>query len=677
MTLLSAGLMQTVQTNNTVQAVTVKIGKKARLSHNAYIYNIKGKRLSSNSIKKGTSFKVLSVKKINSKKYAHIGKNQYIKLANFTKQSKRKIVEATTVLVSKNSYIYNARGHRVGRKTIKSGKVVPILKTVTIKGKKYIQISKNQFIKAVNVTFGTVTEENNKTVNRTSNSKQSHNVSQNNPNSVTSNTANNNSSSTASSQGITNSSQNNAPVQGSNSASSSNVNNNSTADSGNVMDDEYGDYTVLHNSWLYDKNGNRILGSWIKKGTQVEADKKVQINGKTYYYIGEYSFVPVSAFEKSGKDVKPNPATDKEFADYMAKKAKASQNIYDSATYSFATEDARQKFDNASRQMENVLCFKYSSLADLKHALTELENAIQGLNGKRVVVKGTWNNYKLNETQKQEIIKLVNRCYNTNDARFEGDNTIFYSVGDHLRQCPVTQFIQFENSTSASSKPTVDVSSKLENNVGKTLALKSSAYLYDAKGKHILAPVYLTKGTKFNIISLATINNKKYYQVYYYGNEKYIPVVAFTSKNKDEKVEKATNQNLKALKKLWAKYSNFSIGFNDRYRLSSANLRSNFDKALQLASAVAENKYANNNDVERTKSQLEEAYQALNGAKIKLPQGMTIKTMDPQTKQSVLNLVNSKYGCSDAMFTDDNSEIIYSNFGNLATVSTDEFVQEY
>lgn len=675
MTLLSAGLMQTVQTNNTVQAVTVKIGKKARLSHNAYIYNIKGRRLSSNSIKKGTSFKVLSVKKINGKKYAHIGKNQYIKLANFTKQSKRNIVEATTVLVSKNSYIYNARGHRVGRKTIKSGKVVPILKTVTIKGKKYIQISKNQFIKTVNVTFGTVTEENNKTVNRTSNSKQSHNVSQNNPNSVTSNTANNPSSYTASSQGVTSSSQSNAPVQGSNSASSSNVNNNSTTDSGNVVDDEYGDYTVLHNSWLYDKNGNRILGSWIKKGTQVEADKKVQINGNNYYCIGEYSFVPVSAFEKSGKDVKPNPATDKEFADYMAKKAKASQNIYDSATYSFATEDARQKFDNASRQIENVLCFKYSSLADLKHALTELKNAIQGLNGKRVVVKGTWNNYKLNETQKQEIIKLVNRCYNTNDARFEGDNTIFYSVGDNLRQRPVTQFIQFENS--ASSKPTVDVSSKPGNNVGKTLALKSSAYLYDVKGKHILAPVYLTKGTKFNIINLATINNKKYYQVYYYGNEKYIPVVAFTSKNKDEKVEKATNQNLKALKKLWAKYSNFSIGFNDRYRLSSANLRSNFDKALQLASAVAENKYANNDDVERTKSQLEEAYQALNGAKIKLPQGMTIKTMDAQTKQSVLDLVNSKYGCSDAMFTDDNSEIIYSNFGNLATVSTDEFVQEY
>ncbi|NRN73430.1 SLAP domain-containing protein [Lactobacillus helveticus] len=678
MTLLSAGLMQTVQTNNTVQAATVKIVKKARLSHNAYIYNIKGKRLSSNLIKKGTSFKVLSVKKINGKKYAHIGKNQYIKLANFTKQSKRNIVEATTVLVSKNSYIYNARGHRVGRKTIKSGKVVPILKTVTIKGKKYIQISKNQFIKAVNVTFGTVTEENNKTVNRTSNSKQSHNVYQNNSNSVTSNTANNNSSSTGSSQGITSSSQNNAPVQGSNSASSSNVNNNSTTDSGNVVDDEYGDYTVLHNSWLYDKNGNRILGSWIKKGTQVEADKKVQINGKDYYYAGEYSFVPISAFEKSGKDIKPNPATDKEFADYMAKKAKASQNIYDSATYSFATKDARQRFDNASRQMENVLCFKYSSLADLKQALTELENAIQGLNGKLVVVKGTWNNYKLNETQKQEIIKLVNRCYNTNDARFEGDNTIFYSVGDHLRQCPAGQFIQFENTTSVSPKPTVDVSSKPENNVGKTLALKSSAYLYDAKGKHILAPVYLTKGTKFNIINLATINNKKYYQVYYYGNEKYIPVIAFTSKSKDEKVEKATNQSLKALKKLWAKYYNLGTGLNDRYRLSSANLRSNFDKALQLTSTVAESKYANNDDVERTQSQLVEAYQALNGAEIKLPQGMTIKTMDPQTKQSVLNLVNSIYGCSDAMFTEDNSEIVYSeDFGDLATISTDEFVQEH
>lgn len=132
------------------------------------------------------------------------------------------------------------------------------------------------------------------------------------------------------------------------------------------------------------------------------------------------------------------------------------------------------------------------------------------------------------------------------------------------------------------------------------------------------------------------------------------------------------------MKKLWAKYYNFRIGFNDRYRLSSANLRSNFNKALQLTSTVAESKYANNDDVERTKSQLVEAYQALNGAEIKLPQGMTIKTMDPQTKQSVLNLVNSIYGCSDAMFTEDNSEIVYSeDFGDLATVSTDEFVQEH
>lgn len=130
------------------------------------------------------------------------------------------------------------------------------------------------------------------------------------------------------------------------------------------------------------------------------------------------------------------------------------------------------------------------------------------------------------------------------------------------------------------------------------------------------------------------------------------------------------------MKKLWAKYYNLGTGLNDRYRLSSANLRSNFDKALQLTSTVAESKYANNDDVERTKSQLVEAYQALNGAEIKLPQGMTIKTMDPQTKQSVLNLVNSIYGCSDAMFTEDNSEIVYSDFWNLATVSTDEFVQE-
>ena len=117
--LLSVGLVQ----NNNVKAATVRTGRNAYLSHNAYIYNAKGKKLSSGSVKSGTSFKVLAVKKIRGKKYVQIDKNEYIKLTNFSKNSNKTSADASTVLVGKNSYVYNAKGQRVGKKMVKHGKV--------------------------------------------------------------------------------------------------------------------------------------------------------------------------------------------------------------------------------------------------------------------------------------------------------------------------------------------------------------------------------------------------------------------------------------------------------------------------------------------------------------------------------------------------------------------------
>lgn len=66
-------------TQNTVEASTTV----RKLTKNAYIYNVKGKRVKKVKLVKGKKIKILGTKLINGKKYYRIGKNQYIKVANF------------------------------------------------------------------------------------------------------------------------------------------------------------------------------------------------------------------------------------------------------------------------------------------------------------------------------------------------------------------------------------------------------------------------------------------------------------------------------------------------------------------------------------------------------------------------------------------------------------------
>lgn len=87
-----------VTTPQVVQAAT----KKAKLRHNAYTYSSKGKRVGKRSLKKGTTVKVLSTRKIHGKKYARIGKNKYIKYSNLKVTSSKKSSKVATK--SKTSY---------------------------------------------------------------------------------------------------------------------------------------------------------------------------------------------------------------------------------------------------------------------------------------------------------------------------------------------------------------------------------------------------------------------------------------------------------------------------------------------------------------------------------------------------------------------------------------------
>lgn len=69
------------QPTQVVQAAT----KTKKLTHTAYVYKANGTRYGKKKIKKGKKVRILGTKKIKGKKYYRIGKNQYVKIANFKK----------------------------------------------------------------------------------------------------------------------------------------------------------------------------------------------------------------------------------------------------------------------------------------------------------------------------------------------------------------------------------------------------------------------------------------------------------------------------------------------------------------------------------------------------------------------------------------------------------------
>ena len=454
LTLLSVGLVQ----NNNVQAATVRTGRNAYLSHNAYIYNAKGKKLSSGSVKSGTSFKVLAVKKIRGKKYVQIDKNEYIKLTNFSKNSNKTSADASTVLVGKNSYVYNAKGQRVGKKMVKHGKVVPILSTVTIKGKKYVQIGRNQFIRFNNVDRDAGADNSTTSVTKTNSGTTT----------TTSDKKNNNPATP-----ITNG-QSAAPVNnGTSSATSETASGNSsassdatTSDQSDDDSDEDGTLLCLHNSYMYDKNGNRILGAFAIKDRKYEVatnDKgKIvfNIDGKLYYQIPTWDgeeredikeFITVSAFEKSGKDQKFNPASVEKL--FQFGKWVSGNNIRflgfpgDSASliYFYSSEDKCKAYDKAYNIANRVASSKWSSNSDIEIAKENLEKAIRDLDGKPVTINGySGDKFTLTQDQQNRVLIAAKRYLHEEDIQLSKDTmTIYYAQGDTPSAIETARFIKF------------------------------------------------------------------------------------------------------------------------------------------------------------------------------------------------------------------------------------------
>lgn len=152
-TLLSVGAVGVNEVNgvanntNVVQAAV----KNGKLTHNVYIYKSNGNRYGKKVLKKGKTVKILGTKKIYGKKYYRIGKNQYVKVANFAKKVSKANAVSGQYYLTHNAYVYNAEGKRIkGTDTLKKNHVFTVVGVKTINGKNYLSLGNGQYVKATN-----------------------------------------------------------------------------------------------------------------------------------------------------------------------------------------------------------------------------------------------------------------------------------------------------------------------------------------------------------------------------------------------------------------------------------------------------------------------------------------------------------------------------------------------
>lgn len=149
-------------------AANTNIGNTIVLARNSYVYLANGKRNTNYKyngksypvIGKGASLQSSGTVTIKGKVYYNIGNGNFIKAANVATVNGKKApkVKASSksklksVTLSHNSYVYDKKGKRIKNvKTLKKDAVVPYVGTKTIKGKKYYNLGKGQYIKASNV----------------------------------------------------------------------------------------------------------------------------------------------------------------------------------------------------------------------------------------------------------------------------------------------------------------------------------------------------------------------------------------------------------------------------------------------------------------------------------------------------------------------------------------------
>lgn len=152
-TLLSVGAVGVNEVNSVANNTSVVQAavKKSKLTHNDYVYKSNGGRAGKKVLKKGKTVNVLGQKKIHGKRYYRIGKNQYVKVANFAKKVSKANAVGGQYYLTHNAYVYNAEGKRIkGTDTLKKNHVFTVVGVKTINGKNYLSLGNGQYVKATN-----------------------------------------------------------------------------------------------------------------------------------------------------------------------------------------------------------------------------------------------------------------------------------------------------------------------------------------------------------------------------------------------------------------------------------------------------------------------------------------------------------------------------------------------
>ena len=655
--LLSFGLLTGVTNNNEVSAA-VQVGQSNRLERNAYIYNSQGHRTKKNVWKHGKKVLVLGTKTIKGKKYARIGRNQYIRLTNFKKYNTS---SKPTALLKHNAYVFDENGRRIKVASLKKNKIVTILGTRYIKGKKYYQIAKNRFIKAANATTSIANEINNSrndlNQKSTANNTNTTTVINNNSTSVNSNVDNN------AVTGVTNTV--NGSTVSSNVTSSSTVSANSNTNSsttsekstdiknndtdGNSSDLEKG-LKVLHTSYVFDKAGKHILGSFVIKGSMVDVKNATLINGKQYYgLVGDdddsiTGYVPATAFDENATGLKVT-VSDRSFIQYKKDIDQLSSGIFNSSAYDLSSPAKKNAYRAAYSAAYEVGNFKYSTVEDMEAAKANLKQAIKDLDGKPVVVEGTYDNYILTSTQKSQILALVNKEYNVTDARFDPDGKyVIYTQDAQRKTTDIRPFIRFEN------KVSFNPLQYMGNQV-----VKHNSFVYNDKGQRELGE-FVSKGDKVRVSSYTKINGQIYYSFdniigsdVYPTSDKFLPVSVFEENGKDEKFEPASKKEFDDFTK-FLRNMNGQVYDHDIYNLSSPTDRASYQKVSEIGSRVANDDRSSQADIEIVEKQMKAAFAKLNGKKIQIEGKRKDHKYTKEEIEQILDLIARSRGIKNIKY---------------------------
>lgn len=655
--LLSFGLLTGVTNNNEVSAA-VQVGQSNRLERNAYIYNSQGHRTKKNVWKHGKKVLVLGTKTIKGKKYARIGRNQYIRLTNFKKYNTS---SKPTALLKHNAYVFDENGRRIKVASLKKNKIVTILGTRYIKGKKYYQIAKNRFIKAANATTSIANEVNNSrndlNQKSTANNTNTTTVINNNSTSVNSNVDNN------AVTGVTNTV--NGSTVSSNVTSSSTVSANSNTNSsttsekstdiknndtdGNSSDLEK-ELKVLHTSYVFDKAGKHILGSFVIKGSIVYVKNATLINGKQYYgLVGDdddsiTGYVPATAFDKNATGLKVT-VSDRSFIQYKKDIDQLSSGIFNSSAYDLSSPAKKNAYRAAYSAAYEVGNFKYSTVEDMEAAKANLKQAIKDLDGKPVVVEGTYDNYILTSTQKSQILALVNKEYNVTDARFDPDGKyVIYTQDAQRKTTDIRPFIRFEN------KVSFNPLQYMGNQV-----VKHNSFVYNDKGQRELGE-FVSKGDKVRVSSYTKINGQIYYSFdniigsdVYPTLDKFLPVSVFEENGKDEKFEPASKKEFDDFTK-FLRNMNGQVYDHDIYNLSSPTDRASYQKVSEIGSRVANDDRSSQADIEIVEKQMKAAFAKLNGKKIQIEGKRKDHKYTKEEIEQILDLIARSRGIKNIKY---------------------------